>query len=80
MNCVPPPLAQWPCQIRLVPATAPFFKGAKLLIAADLDYPLRAAGRFSPTIRESRLLLSLLGVSEFGSLQIFVHLVNFVAK
>lgn len=28
-------LAQWPCQIRLVPATAPFFKGAKLLIAAD---------------------------------------------
>ena len=35
---VPPPqsqLAQWPCQIRLVPATAPFFKGAKLLIAAD---------------------------------------------
>ena len=28
-------LAQWPCQIRLVPANAPFFKGAKLLIAAD---------------------------------------------
>ena len=33
---VPPSqLAQWPCQIRLVPATAPFFKGAKLLVAAD---------------------------------------------
>ena len=28
-------LSQWPCQIRLVPVTAPFFKGAKLLIAAD---------------------------------------------
>ena len=28
-------LAQWPCQIRLVPVKAPFFKGAKLLIAAD---------------------------------------------
>jgi len=28
-------LNQWPCQIRLVPARAPFFDGARLLIAAD---------------------------------------------
>ncbi len=28
-------LNQWPCQITLVPAKAPFFNGAKLLIAAD---------------------------------------------
>lgn len=28
-------LAQWPCQIRLVPVNAPYFNGAKLLVAAD---------------------------------------------
>ena len=28
-------LKQWPCQIKLVPVNAPYFNGAKLLIAAD---------------------------------------------
>lgn len=28
-------LAQWPCQIKLAPVKAPYFQGAKLLIAAD---------------------------------------------
>lgn len=28
-------LIQWPCQIKLVPVDAPYFDGAKLLVAAD---------------------------------------------
>lgn len=31
----PSQLAQWPCQIKLVPVNAPFFQNARLLIAAD---------------------------------------------
>ena len=37
MQCAPvsSQLAQWPCQIKLVPVNAPYFDGANLLIAAD---------------------------------------------
>lgn len=34
-SAVPSQLAQWPCQIKLVPVNAPYFDGANLLIAAD---------------------------------------------
>lgn len=35
MGAMPSQLGQWPCQIKLVPVNAPYFQGAKLLIAAD---------------------------------------------
>lgn len=38
----PSQLSQWPVQIRLVPVTAPYFKGAKLLVAADCTAYTRA--------------------------------------
>ena len=34
-TALPSQLGQWPCQIKLVPVNAPYFNGAKLLIAAD---------------------------------------------
>jgi ferredoxin len=35
VDASPSRLAQWPCQIKLVPVNAPYFDGANLLIAAD---------------------------------------------
>ena len=35
VGSVPSQLAQWPCQIKLVPVRAPYFDGANLLVAAD---------------------------------------------
>ena len=35
VTAIPSQLAQWPCQIKLVPVNAPYFDGANLLIAAD---------------------------------------------
>ena len=39
----PSQLAQWPCQIRLIPADAPCFAGARLLVAADCTAYARAS-------------------------------------
>ena len=34
-SVIPSQLAQWPCQIKLVPVNAPYFENANLLVAAD---------------------------------------------
>lgn len=36
-------LAQWPCQLKLVPVNAPYFENARLLIAADCAAYARAS-------------------------------------
>lgn len=36
-------LAQWPCQLKLVPVNAPYFENARLLIAADCAAYTRAS-------------------------------------
>lgn len=48
-------LAQWPCQIRLVPVNAPYFDGARLLIAADCT--AYAYARFHEDFMKGRITL-----------------------
>ena len=48
-------LAQWPCQIKLVPVSAPYFKGAELLIAADCT--AYAYGNFHDDYMKDRITL-----------------------
>ena len=48
-------LAQWPVQIKLVPVNAPFFDGAKLLIAADCA--AYAYGAFHERFMKGRITL-----------------------
>ena len=48
-------LAQWPCQIKLVPVNAPYFHGANLLIAADCT--AYAYGSFHSDFMKNRITL-----------------------
>lgn len=48
-------LAQWPVQLRLVPVNAPYFDGARLLIAADCA--AYAHGAFHDTFMKGRVTL-----------------------
>ena len=49
-------LVQWPCQIKLVPVSAPYYKGAELLIAADCT--AYAYGNFHNDYMKGRTTLS----------------------
>jgi ferredoxin len=62
-------LSHWPVQIRLVPATAPFLKGADLLVAADctpVAYP-----NFHQDFLKGRVVL--LGCPKFDNAQEYVQ-------
>lgn len=48
-------LAQWPCQIKLVPTSAPYLEGADLLIAADCT--AYAYGGFHKDLMRNRITL-----------------------
>ena len=54
-NDSPSRLGQWPCQIKLVPVNAPYFDGAKLLIAAD--YTAFAYGNFHEEFMRDHITL-----------------------
>ena len=49
------PLQQWPVQIKLVPTSAPYFDGAKLLIAAD--YTAYAYASFHEDFKNEKIVL-----------------------
>ena len=49
------PLQQWPVQIKLVPTSAPYFDGAKLLIAAD--FTAYAYASFHEDFKNEKIVL-----------------------
>ncbi len=62
-------LTHWPVQIRLVPANAPFLRGAELLVAADctpVAYP-----RFHQDLLQGKVVL--LGCPKFDDVEEYVN-------
>jgi ferredoxin len=62
-------LTHWPVQIRLVPPTAPFLKGARLLVAADctpVAYP-----RFHRDFLEGKVVM--VGCPKFDETQAYIQ-------
>lgn len=65
----PSALTHWPVQIRLVPPTAPFLKGADLLVAADctpIAYP-----NFHRDFLNGKVVM--VGCPKFDEIQDYVH-------
>jgi len=62
------PLSHWPIQIRLVPPTAPFLRGADLLVVADCVPP--AFPQFHTEFLEGKVML--LGCPKFDDVESYI--------
>jgi len=65
----PSALAHWPIQIRLVPPTAPFLKGAHLLVAADCT-PVAYASFHNDFLREKAVMI---GCPKFDDTHLYLQ-------
>ncbi|MCX6354462.1 MAG: 4Fe-4S binding protein [Candidatus Aureabacteria bacterium] len=69
-------LTHWPVQIRLVPPSAPFLKGADLLIAADC-VPFAYAGFHDEMLRGKALLV---GCPKFDDASLYLEKITQILK
>ena len=73
---IPSALSHWPVQIRLVPPSAPFLKGADLLIAADctpIAYP-----EFHNDFLKGRIVM--IGCPKFDDVQLYIQKLTEIFK